>query len=203
MKKSKITLIIAAACFISGNIAAQAFIKGTNTLNAGIGIGGHFGGYSTSSQSPGISVSFEHGMWEVEGAGVISIGAYAGIKSYKYEQSYSNTHWNGTAFVPYTYKTSSKWSYTIIGARSAFHYNEIGGDNFDLYGGLLLSYNILSYKYTDDDPYFDYQSSASYGSVVGLTAFIGARYFFIERVGAFAEIGYGVSYLTIGASVKF
>lgn len=202
--KTKITLLSLFMLFVFGQDGiGQTFIKGTSIINAGIGIGGRFGAYSYGSQTPGLSLSFEHGLWEIEDAGVISLGAYAGIKSYKYEQSYNSSYFNGTNLIPYSYRTTSKWNYTIVGVRSAFHYNEIGGDEFDLYGGLLLSYNILSYKFSDDDPYYSYTSSANYGNAVGLTAFVGGRYYFNPRIAVFGEAGYGISYLTLGLTAKF
>jgi len=203
IKQLKYAIIIASISMVSLESKAQAFVSGTNTLSASIGIGGRLGSYVSSSQSPGLSANFERGIWEIGSAGVISLGGYAGLKSYKYEKSYNSSYWNGNRISAYTYKTTSKWKYTIIGMRSAFHYNAIGGDKLDLYGGLLLSYNILSYKFTDNDPYYDYGSSVNYGSAVGLTAYIGARYLLANNFGVYSELGYGISYLTIGASLKF
>lgn len=203
MKTMKMILAMAIVCATSVNGFAQAFVKGTNVISAGIGLGGRFGGgYTTTSQSPGLCANFEHGAWEVEDLGTISIGGYLGLKSFKYENAYTGSHWNGSSYDSYNYKTTSKWSYTIIGVRSAMHLSEILGENGDLYGGLLLSYNVLSYKYSEDDPYYNYSSSINYGSIIGLTAFVGGRYYFNNHIGALAELGYGVSYLTVGASFK-
>lgn len=187
----------------SGKISAQAFVSGTNTLNAGIGIGGNFRNYSGASATPGFSVNYERGIWDIGSVGVVSLGGYAGIKSYKYKQSYNSSHWDGNNYLHYSYTTTSKWNYTIIGVRGAFHYNAIGGDKLDLYAGVMLSYNALSYKFIDDDPYHDYTSGRNYGSVIGTTAFVGCRYFVSEHIGFYSEIGYGISYLTIGATLKF
>lgn len=188
--------IIVLAAFLIGALSsisyAQPFQKGTNVISAGIGLGGHFGGYSTSSSTPGISLQFEHGNWEIGGPGVISLGGYLGYKSYKNE--YAGL---------YNYNYSYKWNYTIIGLRSAYHYNGIESETWDVYGGLMLSYNILSFKYEDNDPLTnDNIYEGSYGSQVGLTAYVGGRYFFSDKVGAFAELGYGVAYLTLGVSFK-
>ncbi len=65
----------------------------------------------------------------------------------------------------------------------------------------MLSYNISKYKYEDNDPSWDYTNSG-YGSGMGLTGFVGGRYYFSKNIGAFAEVGYGVSYLTLGAAIK-
>jgi hypothetical protein len=173
-------------------VNGQAVEIGNNVLSAGIGLGGRFGSFTYGSQTPGLSLHFERMMWEAGDVGIISLGGYAGIKSYKYSaRSYS------------TYTYTQKWSYTILGIRSAFHYTGLESDNFDLYGGLMLSYNILSYKYEDNDPYPDSYVTASYGSAVGITAYAGGRYFFNPKFGALAEVGYGVSYLTLGLAYKF
>ena len=152
---------------------AQEFNVGTNLINAGVGFGGNFGSYTTSSQSLGYSIGFERGVWEVPGPGVVSLGAYLGRKTYSYNYLDSN----------------DKWSYTIVGVRGAYHYNGLDVDNLDVYGGVMASYNILSFT-----------GSRNFGSKPSATGFIGGRWFFAENFAVFAEAGYGVSYLTVGAT---
>jgi hypothetical protein len=191
-------VLISALPYLSN---AQPFQKGTNVISAGIGFGGHYGIGTYGSQTPGISAQFEHGTWEIGGPGIISLGGYVGIKSYKYEYSEAGYYPN---YVQYS--VSEKWSYTIVGVRSAYHYNGINSDKFDVYGGLMLSDNILSYKYTNSDPLYNgiYNDlNKSYGSFISLTAFVGGRYFFTDNIGAFAELGYGVAYLNLGVAFKF
>ncbi|MCC6384574.1 MAG: hypothetical protein LC117_02815 [Bacteroidia bacterium] len=184
--------LIAVLMVCATQLNGQAIETGMNIINGGIGLGGRFGGFTYGSQTPGLSLNYERMLWEAGDVGLISLGAYAGIKSYKN---------SGTYYSSYTY--SQKWNYTIIGIRSAFHYTALENDQFDLYGGILLSYNMLSYKYEDNDPYSNYNINNNYGSAAGLTAFAGGRYFFTSNIGLFAEAGYGVSYLTIGVSFKF
>jgi hypothetical protein len=188
----KLSCVLFAALFCAITVRAQFFEKGTNVVSAGIGLGGNFGSYTYGSQTPGISAQYERGIWDVGGPGVISLGGYVGTKSYKYSGASGG------------YKWDQKWSYTIIGVRSAYHLNKIDNEKFDVYGGLMLSYNILSYKYSDNyggagSSYY----SGSYGSHMGFTAYIGGRYLFANNLGAFAELGYGVSYLTLGLALKF
>jgi len=45
--------------------------------------------------------------------------------------------------------------------------------------------------------------SGSYGSGVGLSLYIGGRYFFTDNIAALVELGYGVAYLNIGIAIKF
>jgi hypothetical protein len=172
---------------------AQHFENGDNILSPGIGFGSALGGrygYSYSSQTPGISLQYEHGNWDVGGPGVISLGAYLGFKSYSYEEAY-----------PY-FSYSYKWNYTIIGIRSAYHFNMINAKDLDVYGGLMLSYSILSFKYSSSDPTYDYLYRKSYGSTFDFSLYIGGRYYFTDNVAAFLELGYGISNVTLGASFR-
>ena len=189
---SAITIIL----FSSFNtVTAQAFNTGDNVMSLGIGLGSSLGGgYGYSSQSPGISLQFEHGQWGVGGPGVISLGGYLGYKSFSYDGAFS---------YPYIYSYTQKWSYTVIGIRSAYHYNGISSKDWDVYGGVMLSYDILSYKYTSSNPVYDHLYSGSYSGGLGLSLYIGGRYFFSDNVAAFAELGYGISYFTIGGAFKF
>ncbi len=154
---------------------SQEFNVGTNIINAGVGFGGNFGSFTTSSQTPGYSISYERGVWDIPGPGVVSLGAYLGTKTYKYNFSGG----------------SDKWTYTIVGVRGAYHYNGLNIENLDVYGGLMVSYNILSFT-----------GARSFGSKPGATGFIGGRWFFAENFAVFAEAGYGVAYLSVGVSIR-
>ena len=169
---------------------AQSFKEGTNIISAGIGLGSSLGGYTYSSQTPALSVQYERGVWEVGGPGVISLGGYIGIKDYKYSGSGAG------------YNYTEKWNYTIIGVRSAYHYTGLKNGKFDVYGGVMLSYNILSYKYKDNISSTS-SSAGSYGSTPGFSLYAGGRYYFASNLAAFAELGYGVSFLNLGIGYKF
>jgi hypothetical protein len=118
--------------------------------------------------------------------GVNSLGGYVGYKGY----SYSATDY------------SEKWHYTVLGVRSAYHYNGLNVEKLDLYGGVMLSYNILSYSYSDIGGY-NFSGSGSYGSTVGFSLYVGARVFFTDNLAVLAELGYGVAYLNVGIAAKF
>ncbi len=169
---------------------AQSFFKDSKVVSAGIGIGSGLGSFSYGSQTLGLSAQYEQGIWEIGGPGVISLGGYIGTKGFNYKGRSGG------------YEYSQKWNYTIIGLRSAYHYNGIDNEKFDVYGGLMLSYNILSYKFNDNGAGNPLITKGG-NSGLGLTAFVGGRYFFAEDFGAFAELGYGVSFLTLGVAYKF
>src|SRR2546430_219191 len=94
---------------------AQAFQKGTSVLSFDIGLGSSLGYFGGGTQTPGLSVNFEKGIWELGPNGVVSLGAYVGYKQFSYSGS--------------GYKWS--WNYTIVGARSAYHYTGIKNDKVD------------------------------------------------------------------------
>jgi hypothetical protein len=177
------------------HLKAQPFESGTNMINAGIGLGSSLGSFGYTSQTPGISASFERGMWEVGGHGVISLGGYLGYKAYKFTSTYL---YNGGI-----YSYSNKWSYLILGARSAYHYNGLSEDKIDLYGGVMLSFYSRSHKYEDNNPAYDYPYVESGNSGLNLSLYAGGRYMFSDNIGAFLELSHGISFLSLGVTFKF
>ncbi len=177
----KIYAVIAFLCFAAvTQVNAQAFEKGTSALNLGIGIGGSYGGGAGITSLPQFNASFEKGIWEIGGPGVVSLGGFLGYKSYKFDS------WDG------------KWSYSTIGVRSAYHYNGIDNEKIDLYGGVMAAYYL--YKYSGS---YSYSGS---GGGVGFSLFAGARYFFAPKFGVYAEVGggsYNFSLLKAGIALKF
>ncbi len=92
-----------------------------------------------------------------------------------------------------------KYSNIIIGVRGSFHYPFV--DKLDTYAGILLGYNIASSKeFGTTIPGWDYSYSA--GGVV-YSGYIGARYYIKDAFALMAELGYGISYLTLGVALKF
>ncbi len=176
MKK---TILILNLVLLTSIASAQSFQKGTNILNAGIGFGTNLGGLGNAR--PAISASFDHGQWEIGGPGVISLGAYVGNTGYTFKSS---------GYV-------QKWNYTIVGARSAYHYNGFTkAPKLDVYGGVMLSYNIMNYKADN------YDGPNSYGGGLGFSAYVGGRWFFANNIGVYAELGHGISTLNAGITVK-
>ncbi len=190
MKKIFIPLSVL-LLFVSVEGNAQQFLKGSNVASVGIGLGSSILSYSGASQSPAIDLQYERGVWDMGGPGVISLGGYLGIKTYKYSGKYSD------------FSYDEKWNYTVIGVRSAYHYNGLKAEKIDVYGGIMLSYNILNYSYTNSTSAGNFGNSGSYGSTAGFSIYLGGRYFFTNNLAVFAELGYGVAYLSIGAAFKF
>ncbi len=95
------------------------------------------------------------------------------------------------------------WGYTAfyVGARGSYHLApllKLNDDKIDLYAGLGLGYQ--SFKWNDSSYGFGY----SYGNGIFFNYFIGGKYYFTEKIGAFVELGYtGLSSSRLGLAVKF
>lgn len=197
--------------FVHDNGAqAQAFGVGTNVVGLSAGVGGHYRIYNSyTSQTPALGLHYERAVTEL-GPGVLGLGAYLGYKSLSYHgranywnNGWGNGNWDNENYDNY-YDSHYSWTYLIVGFRAAWHLNEWHGvEKLDTYGGLMLSYNSITWK--DRSMYPDgYQVSSSYGrSHIGLSGFLGVRYYFLENLGAQLELGYGVSMASLGITYKF
>ena len=155
-------------------------VKGVNVLNAGIGIGSY--GMSGTGGLP-ITASFEHGF---------SKNISAGVNLGLVHKSYAD-YW--------------KYNYLLIGVRGSYHLGEalkIANPNVDVYAGAGLLYRRFSVKYGGSDSELDdyYGGQASSGDMT-IDLHAGGRYLFNNHLGAFAEVGYGISPLQLGLTVKF
>jgi len=184
--KKRIILALVAVFTVMG-INAQVFSLSDKVVTPGIGLGSTlYSGTGYTTSIPPISVSFEKGFKDDIGPGIIGIGGYLGFTGSKYEMSLLGS--------TYGYNYTS----IIIGARGYYHYDLV--DNIDTYGGLMIGYNIVSAKQTGNWP-AGFNANAT-ASGIGYSLFLGARYYFTDNIGAMAELGYGISYLTLGISYK-
>jgi hypothetical protein len=73
-----------------------------------------------------------------------------------------------------------------------------------VYAGAGLFYRRYSVKYTTPsvEEEEDFNLNAS-GGELDFQLHAGGRYFFNNKLGAFAELGYGISPLQLGFTVKF
>lgn len=188
MKRS--LLLIVAVMMSSSLIFAQSFEQGDHAINVGIGFG-NSGGFGTDYNSiiPSIHGSYEYGVVEVpmgaELTGVVGVGGYLGWSTYKY--SYRN--WND---ISYVYNT------IIVGARGNYHF--IFHDKLDTYAGLWIGYWLVNGNWKGDGqipPNWEAKSSRFTGG-----AYVGARWFFHPGFAAFAELGYLISVLNVGVTIK-
>jgi hypothetical protein len=202
----KRSVAIAALCAMAAAAAGQSFEVGTNAINLGLGVGGYGysyvgRGYGSYTASPSVSLSYEHGITEL-GPGVLGIGGYLARKSVHLERSYIT----GT----YSYFEDKRWTNTLLGVRCSWHYNSWHGNRqFDLYGGLMLGVNMVGYRNrstrtSSNGAVETWDDGQRYSSgVAAFSLFCGARYYFTEAIGAFAELGYGIAWLNVGAAFRF
>lgn len=170
----KIVLLVVIALGVSQFVGAQ-HAAGDKNLNIGIGLGSTFADGDISI--PPIGASFEVGIKDN-----ISVGGYLGYTATSF--GVLGGDW--------------KYSYTIIGARGSYHFDVLGNEKIDTYGGLMLGYNVVSVDYGNTG-----FTTGGAASGISYSLYVGGRYAFSDKLGAFAELGYGIAYLQLGANLKF
>jgi opacity protein-like surface antigen len=120
--------------FMSAANAQDIFRKGTQFVNAGLGLGSYIP----------VEVSYERSILDglIKGEnGAIGVGAYLGY--------YGDTEYDW------------RYNHYVLGARGAFHYQFI--PKLDTYGGLMLGYNIASVKWVGDGESTGTASASAFG----------------------------------------
>lgn len=201
MKRTTITgKIILPGVFIvsilfAGKLSAQKkwessgapFVKGSKTLGVSAGAGIEYGYYGDYNSLPALALTYDQGIINNAGPGTIGVGGIAAVK---------------TAY--YNYKSGgyrARWNNYFIGVRGTYHLTLLKDKNnkFDPYAGVTAGIRILEHK--DDSPSGNVYDYNNVNSVVG--AFVGAKYNFVPSFGAFAEVGYDISYARIGIAANF
>ena len=183
MKKNFFVKIFAVLLFCAAsNVGLQAqdtFTRGDKVINLGIGLGSNLSGAGFKSSVPPLSGSFEYGLIGnlFNNKSSFGIGGYVGYAADKWK------------------KTSLGHNYVILGVRGSFHYQF--ADRLDTYLGVMGGYNIVRLKGYDDTKISDVNSGFAY------SFYLGSRYYLLEKLAAFAEIGYGISFLQLGLAYKF
>ncbi len=163
---------------VARNSGGNGFNEGDKLLNIGVGLSSYYYGHP-------IGLSYEVGITPD-----FSVGGQLDYNSGSYDDYYG-----------YSYRY--RYSAYYLGTRGSYHFNRIlriNENKIDLYAGLGLGYQ--SFKWNDS-----YNGSGygyNYGSGLFLNYFIGGKYYFTNKVGAFLELGYtGLSSSRVGLSVKF
>lgn len=171
--------------------AEPAFDKGSNTLGLSIGLGLDYDDFygDDVTRMPALNITLDHGTIANVGPGTIGIGGVYSFKRTTYR--YSND------------KYRESWTNNIFGVRGTYHLTILKDKNnkFDPYAGLTLGFRINSYRdtYYDDKSYnFNYVNGHPIYGV-----FAGAKYNFKKNFGAFAEVGYDISFLRLGINFNF
>lgn len=185
--KKLFAILLSATLFSTLSVAQNTeatFAKGDNVIGVGIGIGGVYGFSSPSAQSPVFGVQYDRAIIPLKFGAVIGVGGFLGYKTYSYKY--------------YGYK--DVWNIFIIGARGTFHYDLFNVENLDTYGGMMVAFHAVN---SHDNIPDEYGYKRDYNSAAYASIYAGAKYYFTPAFGAFAEVGYGVSWLTVGAAFKF
>ncbi|MCL2728113.1 MAG: hypothetical protein FWD56_06995 [Bacteroidales bacterium] len=186
MKKNLfVTIFICTLIGFTASAQQPTFLKGDMAVNAGIGFGGSYYGWYTGSgvsKIPFLSISAEYCIMDnlFDERSSLGVGALLG-----YTQA--------------TVKDLWKWSDIVIGARGALHYALV--DKLDTYAGVMLGYDIYRSKYIG--PGSSYVHDGAGSSKVSYALYAGARYYFTDAIGAFAELGFGYTILNVGIALKF
>ena len=180
-------LLFVTAVFSLAQLTAQEsmFAKGDKVLTVGLGLGTSlYSGSYYKMTFPPLAASFEVGVKDgVFEKGSLGIGGGIGYTGYKWESSGGDYGW--------------KYSNIIIGARGYLHYPLV--KKLDTYTALTLGFNISSSnEFGNTSGYEDDYSSG--GFIWGFL--IGGRYYLKDNFALVAELGYGVTYLTLGVAFK-
>jgi hypothetical protein len=197
MKTSILTVVLALFYVTALKSQDQAFQKGQKDLNIGIGLGNTLVDGPAYNVWPPLSLSLDYGVTDD-----ISVGGYFGFTgaSDRYTGWENYGPGNGGGYYTDTYR----WTYFILGVRGAYHFGKfIKVPKLDTYAGLMLGYDFAHYSYSTNSPNPDHvdNSYATYGGFA-FSIYGGARYRFNEKIAGFAELGYGVSWFTLGVNFR-
>ena len=182
----KLFFLVASAALLSLPLTAQesTFVKGDKVFSIGLGLGTSlYSGSYYKMTFPPLAGSIEFGVKDgIFEKGTLGVGAVAGYVGYKYE------------YADWGYKYSN----IIIGGRGYLHYPLV--NKLDTYTGITLGYNISSANEFGTNSGYDYDYSS--GGFIWAW-FVGGRYYLKDTFALQAELGYGVTYLTLGVAFKF
>jgi len=192
MKKIILTVCIL-SLFVSA-IHAQAFKIGENRASFGVGFGWKNNRpFSNTVNFPSPNIVIERSILPFKDIGFLSVAAQFGF--------HHGFH-NGT-FNSINYRQS--WTEVYFIPRVALYFHELFHEddfpeNIDLYGGLGFGFNFLSHKLPDN---IELPEDDRKGFNLGYNFFAGARYYFRPHASVFAEIGYGLSFLNVGLTIRY
>jgi hypothetical protein len=168
---------------------AQTFKKNTFGINVDAGLINTFGWGKV--KIPPLTASLDYGLFRA-GPGTISAGLILG-----YAKSYAKYKFvSSTANYYYTY------NYVLAAFRGAFHICPGFNDQLDIYAGFMAGWNYVNSKFDSDFKFTGVRPAAEASHFLG-GAFVGGRFFFVPKFGVNVELGYGISVVNIGASLKF
>jgi hypothetical protein len=184
----KLILIPVIFAVMSGGLAALDLFSYPSALEGGdilvdVAIGYAsalgFSGSGTTLKIPPVSAGVEYAL---KASVPISVGGMAAFWRYGWDY----------------YNYGYTWTYIVGGARANWHWN-FDIPWLDAYTGLLIGYRYFKEDY--DGPQGSWYTAANYGGFTyGVQA--GAHFYFSNKIGALAEVGYPFL-IKAGLALKF
>ena len=100
---------------------------------------------------------------------------------------------------------SHKWAMNMIGIRSTYHFEKLLKiKKVDLYSGIFVGCNFVNYTVNTGSPNEAPRKWVPEDYPGGFTwaVYAGGCYYFIDRAGFFAEVGYGITEFNFGLNFK-
>jgi len=198
MKKIILTVcFLSIFCFVA---RAEAFKIGENRASFGFGFGWlHKDPIRKSVNFPSPNVQIERSILPFRNFGFLSVGAQFGFH-----------HGFNNHSPIFNLDINQTWTAVYFVPRVALYFHELFHEddfpeNIDLYGGVGIGFRFLSHKIsvgggTPGDGVVPMDRS---GFNLGYNFFLGARYYFKPHTSVFAELGYGLSFLNFGLTIRY
>jgi hypothetical protein len=166
------------ALFIQNNPSVQANATGFGNAAA-----------TKAGGVPPISFAFDYSATKS-----FSIGVVVGIGETQFTQVFQ--------YPPVTYAVTHAYVYGIGGLRVLYSPQKLCNNKWDTYVGAMLNYvfAIHSSEIINGSSYFMDNPPPFGGLFFG--AVIGARYHFTNNIGAYCEVGYGLTAINFGLNIK-
>ncbi|MDR0438140.1 MAG: hypothetical protein LBH22_07570 [Bacteroidales bacterium] len=197
--------IIFTICFLGlfSTIHAQAFKIGENRASFGVGFGWTSNNVVKGSKSthfPSPNALIERSVLPFKNFGFLSVGAQFGFHYGNHRGVGVLANHDGQPIVNY----KQSWTEIYFVPRIALYFHEIFyeddfPENIDLYGGIGIGFNFLSHRISPEVIGIGDNS----GFKLGYNFFIGGRYYFKPQASIFAELGYGLSFLNVGLTIRY
>lgn len=191
MTRVALILCLTAACLFNLNAQDAEFKGGDIMISAGIGVVPTYFLDDAETVVPPLSLRLGYRI-----SPMFSVSAFGGYSSYN----------SGEILNPNESTSTYANESIIVGIQPAIHTTFF--DNWDIYGGFLLGYNIpmveSTTNYSEDQVIDEVQPSFSRPAenTTTFSGFLGASYYFRKNAGVFAEVGYGISLLNVGVNIK-
>ena len=132
-----------------------------------------------------ITVHVDHCLREDIGPGIIGVGGLIGFESFRREFNTGDYGYN--------------YGSVVFQARGTYHYQFL--EDLDTYAGIGLGFRVTTSSEFGEFPTVN-APEANDGFNLNGSIFVGAKYYFSDYMAAFGEVGSGISYLTLGVSMR-